>query len=812
MQSIVASRTTYQTHFLLGAKVQSSMNKSFAKVQKNMKNIRKGAGYTESAFSKLGRTVKNAFAAAGIYFGARAIVRSFQSVTTSAMNLNDKMADVATLLGGDAKKKVANYKAEVQELAIAVGKSSDELSTGLYETISAIGDGPDTMPIFTKIAENAVAGNVDVAESADFVTGVMKSYGDISVETAKKVSDLGFQTVKLGKTTFPELAKNMGKVAPMASSLGVKMEPLFGAMATLTGVTGNTAEVATGVRGIMKAFIKPSSDMQKVITGLGHSSGEAMIKARGFKGSLEILNKITGGSTQEMGKLFRETEALTNALALTGDQADSFTKKTQAMTDTENASRKAFETKISTTKALWNRFKQLGGTIKEDFGNVTLPGLNSALTNVLSNSEGIRNKFKAVAGQLGRVFEVGAAAFNSVKEAIDDNSMRILFLKMRLNVVKRSFSNAFQAGKPALNWMINTGIPAAVDVLISLSNKALDVYNFFNDNWTAIEPIVFGITSALVAYKTAQLGVIAVQKAGMIVQSISKAYSTFQGIMNAARYSTLAASKAQVALNLAMSANPIAVVAIAIGALATAGYLVYKNWDKILPKLQAFYDLIRNLPVVDAFVSGITDIYQSGKDTFNGLVDFVSGVFTGNWSKAWDGAVQAVGGAFSVLGDLIKLPVNNTIGLINTALSGISSIDVKIPDWVPGVGGKNFGPDIPKIPLLAKGTNNFGGGLAIVGEQGPEMVNMPKGSQVTTASKTETIIQKLKEAPSRASQVLNNLKSDNSTKNTKIEINIENVIKGNADKKELDRSNRELKEMIEEVFFDLGGDPRVDFS
>ncbi|SDG26522.1 hypothetical protein SAMN04488598_1745, partial [Halanaerobium congolense] len=159
-----------------------------------------------------------------------------------------------------------------------------------------------------------------------------------------------------------------------------------------------------------------------------------------------------------------------------------------------------------------------------------------------------------------------------------------------------------------------------------------------------------------------------------------------------------------------------------------------------------------------------------------------------------------------------KLPVNNTIGLINTAIAGIGKIDVTIPDWVPGVGGKNFGPDIPKIPLLAKGTNNFGGGLAIVGEQGPEMVNMPKGSQVTTASKTETIIQKLKEAPSRASQVLNNLKSDNSTKNTKIEINIENVIKGNADKKELDRSNRELRDMIEEIFFDLGGDPRVDFS
>lgn len=736
----MASRTTYQTHFLLGAKVQSSMHKSFSKVQKNMKNIRKSAGYTESAYSKLGRTMKRALGAAGIYFSARTIVTALKSSTQAAMEFEDQMADVGTLLDGNVKEKLGNYSEQVKQTAIATGISTEQLNRGLYETISALGESADTYDIFQKAAENARGGNADVQNVVKFLSATMKGYGDVSAETAQKVSDLGFQTVKLGQTSFPELAQNMGDVVPLAGAMGANMESVFGAMATLTGVTGDTAKVSTQLRGVFTALTKPTSAMKEVINGLGYESGAAMIKAKGFQGTLNLLKKATGGSTEQLSKMFGRVEALNAVIALTGAQSENFTTKTEAMYQAVGASNEAFKDKVKTSKALRERFGQLINVLKINFGNKVLPYINQGLEFILANYK-----------------EMGAQA------------------KVAMEPVRAT-------------------------------------YNFIKNNWTAIEPIVVGITSAMIAYKTTQIALTAAQKAGMIVQTISKAYSTFQATMNAARYSTLAASKAQVALNLAMSANPAAVVAIAIGALATAGYLVYKNWDKILPKLRAFYNLIKNLPVVEAFIGGITDIYESGKETFNGLVDFVSSVFTGNWSKAWDGVVQAVGGSFSLIGDLVKLPINNTIGLINTALAGIGKIDVSIPDWVPGVGGKSFGPDIPEIPLLAKGTNNFGGGIAIVGEQGPELVNMPQGTQVTTATKTETLIQKLKETPSKATQVLNNLKSDNSTKNTKIEINIENIIKGNADKKDLERSNRELRDVIEEVFLDLGGNPRTDFS
>ena len=68
----------------------------------------------------------------------------------------------------------------------------------------------------------------------------MKGYNSISETTAKKISDLAFQTQKLGVTTFPEMAESMQPLFPLGNSLNVSYEELFGSMATLTGVTGNT--------------------------------------------------------------------------------------------------------------------------------------------------------------------------------------------------------------------------------------------------------------------------------------------------------------------------------------------------------------------------------------------------------------------------------------------------------------------------------------------------------------------------------------------------------------------------------------------
>ena len=88
------------------------------------------------------------------------------------------------------------------------------------------------------------------------------------------------------------------------------------------------------------------------------------------------------------------------------------------------------------------------------------------------------------------------------------------------------------------------------------------------------------------------------------------------------------------------------------------------------------------------------------------------------------------GGAFEGLKSLCKLPMNAVIGMINGAISGINKLGLKIPDWVPEIGGKNFSINIPKIPMLAIGTKNWRGGFAQISERGGEIVDLPKGSRV----------------------------------------------------------------------------------
>lgn len=124
-----------------------------------------------------------------------------------------------------------------------------------------------------------------------------------------------------------------------------------------------------------------------------------------------------------------------------------------------------------------------------------------------------------------------------------------------------------------------------------------------------------------------------------------------------------------------------------------------------------------------AVLAGITAVVQSvggiiaGIQTmFQGLIDFVTGVFTGNWSQAWEGVKQIFSGAFEALVNLCKMPINAVISIINAAISGINGLGLTIPDWVPLIGGNSFSINIPTIPTLAAGGIATRATLAEIGE------------------------------------------------------------------------------------------------
>lgn len=133
-------------------------------------------------------------------------------------------------------------------------------------------------------------------------------------------------------------------------------------------------------------------------------------------------------------------------------------------------------------------------------------------------------------------------------------------------------------------------------------------------------------------------------------------------------------------------------------------------------KWKNVFETVKN--VVKVFRDFMGPIINSLEVVFLGLTSFISGVFSNNWRRAWFGVRQIFEGIVSGLEHIFKAPLNFMIDGINKFLSGIGKI--KIPDWVPGVGGKGF--SIPRIPRLAKGGIVSASTIANIGEAGTEAV------------------------------------------------------------------------------------------
>lgn len=146
---------------------------------------------------------------------------------------------------------------------------------------------------------------------------------------------------------------------------------------------------------------------------------------------------------------------------------------------------------------------------------------------------------------------------------------------------------------------------------------------------------------------------------------------------------------------MAFMTGPIGVVTAALAALVAGGVLVYKNWDYLKAKAGEVWDGIKTVV----------------KNAANGIIGFINAII-----GAAEKMVNAIAGAIN------KIP------------------RITISSWVPGIGGNSFGmPKIDlvsfaKFPLLAEGGTITGGGWAMVGEAGPELLSLPRGAQVQPLS------------------------------------------------------------------------------
>ena len=247
---------------------------------------------------------------------------------------------------------------------------------------------------------------------------------------------------------------------------------------------------------------------------------------------------------------------------------------------------------------------------------------------------------------------------------------------------------------PFLEWFTDMIAPALAEVLDWagwLLDKFVELIDWLmGDGYPVLETIVTVLGSMAIAFGVVQLAIAVYNGVIAIATALSTAFGAVMAFIT----------------------SPIGMVVIAIGGLIAIGTLLYKNWDKISAWLKKTWEGIR----------------KTATSVFNGIRSTIVGAFNTVYNKVtgiMDKLKGFIRGACNSISGFFKSMVNGVIRALNGMIRGVNRLKFDVPDWVPGLGGKKFGFNLPRIPQLAKGAVVSQPTLAMIGEKRKKEAVLP---------------------------------------------------------------------------------------
>ena len=618
----MAKSKVYELAIKINGKLDSSLKKACAAAAQNLETV-------GNAAKTAGKVVAGASAA---IVGATATMGA--AAVNAAAEYQTQLANISTLLTG-TEAEVAARTAEIGDQILKVsdktGVATDNLTDGMYQVISAFGDSADAASILETAAKSAAAGNATTADSINLLSAVTKGYGDTSAAAVQKAADLSFATVRLGQTSFPELAASMGKVIPLAGTLGLEQEQLFGAMATLTGVTGSTAEVVTQLKATMQGFLSPSKNMQAALASMGYESGQALLESKGLQGALDALKDSVHGDELAFAGLFSSVEAQTAVLAMAGTQSENLASKTAEMYEAAGAADTAFQRQTNTLKYTVQTVKNLGKNFLTQIGTNILPYVN----------------------------DLAEAALPKVQNALENAG----------DYVEKSI---IPTAEKAVKW-----IGENKTAILTVASAAVTAVGAFKGLQVA--------TAAVGAVKNLSTIFKAASGGGKILNAVL----SMGGVKLAIIAGIIAAVAAGFVLLWNKSEKFRETVMVLWGQLQALGGALADMagaiWAKAAPLLEMLGNALLN--GLERAVDLLAPVAGNILGIFTGIADFITGVFTGDWDKALQGLQNIFGNALSGLGNLAVagftaiLEIGTSIwpAIDNAVQAGIAAISSRFP-------------------------------------------------------------------------------------------------------------------------------------
>ena len=632
--------------------------------------------------------------AAGVGLAAGGALIGIGGAAVKAVaDFDGAMREVNSLINLN-EKDFGALSAQTNELAKNLGVDAVEASKALYQAISA-GVPADNAVSFMEVATKAAIGGVtDTTTAVDGLTTVINAF-KMPMTDAEKVADIMFTTVKQGKTTMGELSASMSNVAPMAAAAGVSFEEVSASIATLTKQGVPTAQATTQIRAAMQGLLKPTDALANAFADMGYESGQAAVDALGFNGALAAVSKRVNGDVGQLSALFGSVEAVGAVLGTTGKNAEMFAGDLKAMQGAAGASNKAFEEMNKSVGRQMDRLKAVFQSTLIEVGAKLLPVITPIIEKIGTALPG---------------------AINAVMPAVTwliDGISRIAGAVMEFGENVQSFAE--------FDGNVFAALIDSVAILLDLDPGA------WASSWDAIPIILQTVGERIVG----QLG------------EWAAAFIAWIGPMIPPLLAKLGELELKF-LGWIVSLVPPLITQLGLWVRQFVAFA-----ERAIPPLLAQLGIL---------ALGVLDwIKLNGPPFLEKLL--------GEWLPAFIGWVaETITALMPLLADLLAAIVNWIINvgapkLLETAgqlglavVNGIRramrGVSIPLPDFhidwgditkgiLPSLSvGVRWQPLGELIPELAQGARNFAGGLAWVGERGPELVQLPRGANVYSTAES----------------------------------------------------------------------------
>nr|DAZ50027.1 MAG TPA: minor tail protein [Caudoviricetes sp.] len=720
----------------------------------------------------------------------------------SAMDKDATQTEKLTAAKRKLEKQVQLASQRTEQLREDYQKSVDE--TGKYSA--------ESEKLYKKLLESQTGEN-KLKDALDATNESLKKQGDVSIDTAnklQKIEEAGDKVKGVGeKMTVGVTAPIIAAGAASLAAFG-EVDEALDTIITKTGATGKVAD------SLGESFKKVGANTHLPLQTVGEAIGEVNTQFGFMDKKLEdstnyLLQYAEINDTDVSQSAVMARQAI-EAYGLEYDDLNSVldvTTKTSQNTgqSVDDLMQKAIDgapqikqlgLSFNEGVTLMGQFEQAGvdsGAALSSLSKATVAYAKDGKT--LSQGMGeLQDKIKN-AGSETDAINAAAEVFGTkggprMADAIRRGTLNLEELAKTASESGGAVGDTYEATLDPIdkaNMAMNNAKLAMADVgesiqiaLLPFFEMAIDALQRFKAWFDSLDEGQKNmiITIALVAAAIGPLLVVL----GTLMGSVTKVAGgirTLQSVFSA--------------MKIAFATNPFLLVIAGIVLLIAGLVLAYNKVKWFHDGVNAFFRGVRDVGVqalrfVGGYISNVfggiianfNNFKNAGMRILNGIVDFITGVFTGNWSRAWQGVTNIFGGIFEGIAAMAKAPINAMIGLINGFLGGLNNI--KIPKWVPKVGGRGF--NISQIPYLAKGGHLING-QAVVGEAGPELMTVKNGkTTVTPLTDSEK-------------------KNTPSPREVRVEqhVHIDKVDANNPS--ELNRMNRKLEQASRQAIYDLGG-------